>query len=123
MISILDLIAYRAGSYHATTGDWMQYRSVLRDAARRADGITTISEDVAAMLALERIPVEQDRVFPVLYGTEHIGGHEDASVPQELAANGRVAEQFVVCLGTDYTHKNRDLAVAVHGTLAGTGAA
>ena len=94
---------------------------MLRDAARRADGITTISEDVATMLYQERIPVEHDRVFPVLYGTEHIGGHEDASFPHELAAKGRLAEQFVVCLGTDYAHKNRDLAVAVHRELAERG--
>jgi glycosyltransferase involved in cell wall biosynthesis len=121
VISILDLIAYRAGSYHATTDDWMRYREVLRDAARRADGITTISQDVATMLDQERIPVEHDRVFPVLYGTEHIGGHEEASFPQELATNGRLAEQLVVCLGTDYAHKNRDLAVAVHRQLAERG--
>ena len=73
------------------------------------------------MLDQERIPVEHDRVFPVLYGTEHIGGHEEASFPQELAAKGRLAEQFVVCLGTDYAHKNRDLAVAVHRELAERG--
>jgi len=59
VISILDLIAYRAGSYHATADDWLRYRSVLRETARRADGITTISEDVATMLDQERIPVER----------------------------------------------------------------
>ena len=50
VISILDLIAYHAASYHATADEWLQYRGVLREAARRADGITTISEDVAATL-------------------------------------------------------------------------
>src|SRR5205085_2235889 len=94
VISILDLIAYRAGSYHATADDWLRYRTVLREAARRADGVTTISEDVAAMLERERLPVERDRVFPILYGTEHLSGHEPASFPRELADNGRLAGEF-----------------------------
>jgi glycosyltransferase involved in cell wall biosynthesis len=115
VISILDLIAYRAGSYHATSDDWLRYRSVLRDAVRRADGVTTISGDVAQVIGEERLSVEPDRVFPVLYGTEHLSGHEDAEFPAELAAQpDRVAGEFLFCLGTDYAHKNRDLAI---GTL------
>jgi glycosyltransferase involved in cell wall biosynthesis len=121
VISILDLIAYHAASYHATADEWLQYRSVLREAARRADGITTISEDVAAMLRRERLPVELDRVFPVLYGTEHLSGHEPAAFPQELADDGRLGGEFMVCIGTDYAHKNRDLAIAVHHELARRG--
>jgi glycosyltransferase involved in cell wall biosynthesis len=115
VVSILDLIAYRAGSYHATSDDWLQYRAVLREAARRTDGITTISEDVAQVVFTERLAVEPERVFPVLYGTEHLSGNEDAEFPAELAANpGTVAGEFLFCLGTDYAHKNRDLAI---GTL------
>jgi glycosyltransferase involved in cell wall biosynthesis len=123
VISILDLIAYHAASYHATADEWLQYRGVLREAARRADGITTISEDVAATLERERLPVEHDRVFPVLYGTEHLSGHEPASFPQELADGGRLGGEFMVCIGTDYAHKNRDLAIAVHHELARRGRA
>lgn len=123
VISILDLIAYHAASYHATAGEWLQYRGVLRETSRRADGITTISEDVAATLQRERLPVEHDRVFPVLYGTEHLSGHEPAAFPHELAENGRLAAEFMVCVGTDYAHKNRDLAIAVHHELARRGRA
>jgi glycosyltransferase involved in cell wall biosynthesis len=121
VISILDLIAYRAGSYHASADDWLRYREVLRDAAWRADGITTISRDVATMLAREQIPVEPERVFPILYGTEHLSGHEPATFPPELAESGRLAGEFMVCVGTDYAHKNRDLAIAVHHELARRG--
>ncbi len=123
VISILDLIAYHAGSYHASSDDWLRYRAVLRDAARRADGVTTISEDVAQTLARERIPVESDRVFPVLYGTEHLSGHEPAAFPAELGPEGRLAGDFMVCVGTDYAHKNRDLAIAVHQELLARGRA
>jgi glycosyltransferase involved in cell wall biosynthesis len=123
VISILDLIAYHAASYHATADEWLQYRSVLREAARRADGITTISEDVAATLQRERLPIETDRVFPVLYGTEHLSGHEPAVFPHELADDGRLGSEFMVCIGTDYAHKNRDLAIAVHHELARRGRA
>ena len=90
---------------------------------RRADGVTTISEDVAHVLAQERLPVDRDRVFPVLYGTEHLSGHEPAEFPEELANRGDLGRQFVLCLGTDYAHKNRDLAVAVHQELRRRGLA
>lgn len=123
VISILDLIAYHAASYHATADEWLQYRGVLREAARRADGVTTISEDVAATLQRERLPVERDRVFPVLYGTEHLSGQEPASFPQELADDGQLGSEFLVCVGTDYAHKNRDLAIAVQHELARRGRA
>src|SRR5262249_36182887 len=76
VVRILALSAYHAARSHATADEWLQYRGVLREAARRADGITTISEDVADTLHRERLPVESDRVFPVLYGTEHLTGHE-----------------------------------------------
>ena len=117
VVSILDLIAYRAGSYHATAAAWFDYRTVLRNAAQRADAITTISADVATLLHQERIPVERDPVFPILYGTEHLSGGEPAEFPQELANAGGLAQEFVLCLGTDYAHKNRDLAIAVHQEL------
>jgi glycosyltransferase involved in cell wall biosynthesis len=117
VVSVLDLIAYRAGSYHATADDWLAYRSVLRRAIRQADGVTTISQDVAAVLELEQLPIGRDRVFPVLYGTEHLSGREPVEFPAELATHGRLAGDYVVCLGTDYAHKNRDLAIAVHAEL------
>ena len=121
VISILDLIAYRAGSYHATTDDWLRTgrcfvtRRAVPTASRRSRKTSPRCSTRSAS------PWSTTAVFPVLYGTEHIGGHEDASFPQELAAKGRLAEQFVVCLGTDYAHKNRDLAVAVHRELAERG--
>jgi glycosyltransferase involved in cell wall biosynthesis len=121
VVSILDLIAYRAGSYHATTDEWLDYRAVLRESARRADGVTTISEDVASVLQQERFPVDRDRVFPILYGTEHLGGHEPSMFPAELADGDRLAGEFLVCLGTDYAHKNRDLAIGVHTELTRRG--
>lgn len=121
VLTVLDLIAYRAGSYHATADDWLEYRDVLRRGVAGADAVTTISEDVATMMALERLPIERDRVFPILYGTEHVSGRESAEVPAELGRDGFLAAELLVCLGTDYTHKNRDLAIAVHRELRDRG--
>ena len=38
-------------------------------------------------------------------------------MPRELMARGFVEGQFILCLGTDYAHKNRDLALAVLADL------
>lgn len=121
VVSILDLIAYRAGSYHATADDWLEYRTAIRDSVRAADGVTTISADVARMTELERLPVARDRLFPILYGTEHLTGRELGEFPDEFAADGRIASEFLLCLGTDYTHKNRDFALGVHRELHARG--
>lgn len=123
VVSILDLIAYRAGSYHARAEDWLRYRYVLQRVVRAADGVTTISQDVADMLELEQLGVPRDRVFPILYGTDHISGREAADFPAELARlhPEGIGAEFLLCLGTDYTHKNRDLAIAVRHELARRG--
>ena len=121
VVTVLDLIAYRAGSYHATTDDWLEYRGVLRKALREADAVTTISEDVALALEIERMPMERERVFPILYGTEHLDGTEATEFPPELAVRGKIATEFLVCLGTNYAHKNRDLAIAVQQELCRRG--
>lgn len=112
VVSILDLIAYQIGSYHATADSWLQHRTIIRDAAGTVDAITTISQDVKTIVELEQLPIDPDRLHAIAYGTEHLTGNEQARIPNELLARGFVADEFLFCLGTNYSHKNRDLAVA-----------
>ncbi len=109
VVSILDLIAYQNGSYHSNGAVWSNYRRAITDSLRRVDGVTTISHDVVTMMEFERLPVGTERVFPVPYGTEHVGVDVPKRMPEEL---GRIPDaRFLVCLGTNYGHKNRDLAI------------
>jgi glycosyltransferase involved in cell wall biosynthesis len=79
--------------------------------------VVVISHDVAARVAQERLPVEAERTFVVQNGTDHLHGAEAAAVPVELLARGSAAVRFAVVLGTNYSHKNRDLAVAAVAEL------
>ena len=107
--SILDLIAFQNGSYFPSDLAWVGYRNAITHALGLLDGLTTISLDVARMIEFERLPISRSRVFPVPYGTEHLSA--DAPVQMPDAFDAIPAAEFLVCLGTNYGHKNRDLAI------------
>jgi glycosyltransferase involved in cell wall biosynthesis len=111
VVSVLDLISYHIGTYSGDAEVWLRYRDTMRRVAREVDGVTVISVDVARLAEIERLPIGPDRLYPIPYGTEHLTGNELARVPAELLARGFHSEQFILCLGTNYSHKNRDLAI------------
>jgi glycosyltransferase involved in cell wall biosynthesis len=111
VVSVLDLISFHIGTYSGDGQAWARYRESIRSALRTVDGVIVISDDVRRHLEFERMPVAPERVFVIPCGTEHLSGEEAARLPAELAARGFVAGEFLLCLGTNYTHKNRDLAI------------
>ena len=121
VVSVLDLISYQIGSYHENEDAWLRRRDGLARAIRSVDAVTTISHDVKAMAELEHLPIESERVFVIPYGTEHLTGNEPARAPAALQAHPAIAAEFLLCMGTNYTHKNRDLAIAVLNELIDRG--
>jgi glycosyltransferase involved in cell wall biosynthesis len=121
VVSILDLIGFQIGAYFASEPEWLQSRALLERVVAGADGVTVISEDVAQMCRLARLPIEPQRLFPIPLGTEHLGGDAPVEPPAGLLADGRMANDFLLCLGTNYTHKNRDLAIATVDELRARG--
>lgn len=117
VVSILDVIGYQIGSYFDRPQTWLDYRESVQDAVSTADGVFAISDDVRGQIELEQLPVDRDRVFAIPYGTEHLTGEEAGTAPQDLLARTRGADEFLLCLGTNYSHKNRDAAVRVHREL------
>jgi len=117
VVTIQDLIAYHGAAYHASPAAWAAAREGLRRSVAAADGVVAISHDVVRRLAAERLPVEAERVFVVGDGTDHLAGAEAAAVPAELVARRFAAGRFALVLGTNYAHKNRDLAVAAVAEL------
>lgn len=112
VVSVLDLIAYRVGAYHDNEDTWLVYRDAIRRGVSEADAVTVISEDVRHQVELERLPIDPDRLETIPFGTGHLTGEEQMDVPAELLARGFIAHEFILCMGTDYSHKNRDLAIA-----------
>ena len=117
VVTVLDLISYQVGIYHASAQDWMAHREIMRRVAGEVDALVAISHDVREHVLLERLPVESERTFVVQLGTDHLLGDEVASVPSELLARGFVAGAFALVLGTNYAHKNRDIAIEVVSEL------
>ena len=112
----LDLIAYDIPRYHGSHEAWLAYRGLQRRIALSVDGITTISADVAARLTEEVPRLDPERVLPLPLGLDHITADQAPEAPGEdlgdlvKALGGR---RFVVVLGNDFQHKNRDFAIKV----------
>ena len=117
VVNVLDLIAYQVGAYFPSAETWWEYRAVTRSATLAADGVATISRDVVDLMRLERIDVDPSRLFPVPFGADHLTGDEPGEPPHELVAAGLTARPFLLSLGTNYSHKNRDIAVRAHAEM------
>ena len=121
VVSILDTIAFHNGGYFATTAEWMAYRQTILDSVRASDAVTVISDDVAVQMAMHAFPIDADRVAAVPLGTEHLRGDDPTRLPSELHARGFTAGEFALCLGVNYSHKNRELAIRAHEDLRSRG--
>lgn len=110
----LDLIAYDIPRYHASEDAWAAYRALQRTIALSVDGITTISADVAARLMQEVPRLDPQRVLPIPLGLDHItanGTSPDDDI--DPLVKDLAGKQFLLVLGNDFKHKNRDFAIAV----------
>lgn len=114
VITYLDLIAYDIPRYHGNKELWRLYREQQRTTPLLVDGITTISADVAHRL-LDEVPLlNPDRVRAIGLGVDHLTNSEISPTPppdiQSIA--GRLSERpFILVLGNDFLHKNRDFAI------------
>jgi glycosyltransferase involved in cell wall biosynthesis len=112
----LDLIAYDIPRYHASPEAWYAYRALQRKVALSVDGITTISADVARRLIDEVPRLDPERVQPIVLGLDHITAASAPDQPDaDLAETVKAlkGKRFVVVLGNDFQHKNRDFAIKV----------
>jgi glycosyltransferase involved in cell wall biosynthesis len=106
-----DLIAYHNPTYHETFESWEQYRRITRIALAAADRVILFSEHSRRDAQAEDL-VGPDR-------SDVVG----AALTEEAAAEPRqpprvpAGENFILCLGPDYHHKNRPFAIAVVGAL------
>ena len=121
VVTIHDLIVYQTPYYFNVSEHWFEYRESIRKWAASVDGVVTISEDARSQIRLERLAIPDDRVFVIPNGTRHLRGDESVQLPDELLARGFAEKQFILVLGTNYTHKNRDLAIRVVEAIAREG--
>ncbi|MGE3323993.1 MAG: glycosyltransferase [Acidimicrobiia bacterium] len=111
VVTLQDLIAFQVGAYHASGEAWDRYRGHLVSGVHGADGVVSISAETVRHIQSERLPLEPSRLFVVPNGTDHLNGSESETFPTELGRRGFVSEEFLLVIGTNYGHKNRDLAI------------
>ena len=111
LITHQDLIGYHNPTYHETIDAWKQYRRITRLALAAADRVVFFSEHSRRDAAAEDlIDTERADVVGVALGPERGGV---VSPPP----GAPIGEDFLLCLGPDYRHKNRRFAIALTGAL------
>ena len=82
--------------------------------ALSVDGITTISADVANRLLQEVPRLVTERVQPILLGLDHVTTTRDDPGSDIDGLRDQLGSRpFVLVLGNDFRHKNRDFAIKV----------
>jgi glycosyltransferase involved in cell wall biosynthesis len=109
VLNQLDLIAYRNPGYHADAVAWERHRRVTRQSLAAADRVIVFSRHTEADLLSDELAEEQ-RVRVVPPGLDH------RPLTSELAPGGEQTARlesspFLLCLGTDFRHKNRIFAI------------
>jgi len=113
----LDLIAYDIPRYHASPEAHAAYRAMQRKIALSVDGITTISKDVAKRLYQETPRLDHKRIQAIPLGLDHFTQETATAKPADL----KPTRDFLLVLGNDFIHKNRELAIEVWEELLNQG--
>jgi glycosyltransferase involved in cell wall biosynthesis len=102
-----DLIAYHNQSYHRDVAAWRTYRRTTRLALAGADQTIFFSEHARRdALAEDLLPERRTHVVGI--GVETLGS---PALPESCPVGVESDEQFLLCLGADYAHKNRPFAI------------
>ena len=118
--TILDLIEYANERYHTDHETWAQNRNRTRVYMSRVDLVTGISRDVVEHLTAEIPGMEPQRVRVTSLGVGHLAGARHSAAPYDLRRVWPSAGEgpFLLVLGNDYMHKNRDFAIRVWHEVA-----
>lgn len=117
LVTMQDVIAYQNASYVPDARAWYELRAKVRRAVSSVDGVVAISHDTVQQLQLEGLPIDPTRLFVAENGVDHLRGDEPATTPDALLRQGAVGDPFILVIGANYGHKNRDLALSAVGEL------
>ncbi|HEY3959511.1 MAG TPA: glycosyltransferase [Solirubrobacteraceae bacterium] len=135
VLSQLDLIAYRNRAYFANTDAWEDYRRASRHGMIAAERVLVLSEHTRRELLDEGL-VEAERIAVIPPGLDHrtqgqphrpprlsARAEEEGEGANEQGENAHEQDEaahelgFLLCLGTDYHHKNRVFALRLLAAL------
>jgi glycosyltransferase involved in cell wall biosynthesis len=108
-----DLISYRNPAYFRSFVDWQGYRELTRRALATADHVVFVSGHARDDALAEQL-VEPHRASVVHNGVDHsLLEPKAAPVPPNGAVRLDPDAEVMLCLGTNFRHKNRVFALRV----------
>lgn len=110
VITHQDLIAYRNPSYFPGYPQWERYQRLTRQALAIADSVVFFSHH-AAEDALKEDIVDPARVRVIYIGVDHADIATPTSPQRPRGAEALSDRPMLLCLGTDFRHKNRGFAL------------
>jgi glycosyltransferase involved in cell wall biosynthesis len=116
VISQLDLIAYRNPAYFADAGAWQDYRRASRHGLAAAEQVVVFSDHTRRELLADAL-VEPARVSVVPPGLDHRAPAEPRRPAAFDGGAPPIEDGFLLCLGTDFLHKNRVFALRLLAAL------
>ncbi len=112
-----DLISYRNPTYFGSYLEWQGYRELTRRVLAVVDHAVFDSSHARDDAFAEQL-VEPHRASVVHCGVDHgLRGLAPSPTPPAGAADLPAAVQTIVCIGTDFRHKNRLFALRVLAEL------
>jgi GT2 family glycosyltransferase len=116
VITQQDLIAYRNPGYFPGYPQWEQYRRMTRQAMAMADASVFFSHH-AAQDALREDLIDLARVRVVYIGVDHGNGSATVLSKAPAGVEQLLDHPMLLCLGTDFRHKNRLFALRLVESL------
>jgi len=110
-----DLIAFHNPAYFPSRDAWHEYRELTRTALAAADRVLFFST-LALDDALSEDLVDEAHADVVHLGVDHPRAAAQTETPP-AGADALEARPFLLCLGTDFQHKNRIFALRLLAEL------
>lgn len=107
-----DLIAYRNPGYFPTFKAWTDYQGAARRTLEAADVAVFIAKHGLEQGVAEGV-VDRSRAAVVHQGVDHQLLNRTPTAALPAGADALAGAPFLLCLGTDYRHKNRLFALRV----------
>ena len=116
VLSQLDLIAYRNPGYFADADAWGDYRRASRHGLAAAERVVVFSDHTRRELISDAL-VEEERIRVVPPGLDRRGSREPRRPAALEDGSAHLEHGFLLCLGTDFRHKNRLFALRLLAAL------
>ena len=121
-LTVLDLIAYDNPMYHESDWSWRRYQEIFDENVCLADCVFAISRHVADRLEHQLAHQLPGPVRSIPLGTDHLLGlAEEPAVAPPPDVQALAGTPFLLVLGNDFEHKNRDFAVRVFADMRNRG--